>query len=97
LTVFQKKIWSEILGQATLGECSPHMDMWTVLKTKLDSRTFKATYARKLATTNIVSRRIAICNCNCNMKKEIKPPKFVHNCNCNMKKETKPPKWGGKL
>jgi hypothetical protein len=32
------------------------------------------TQARKKTTTNIGSRRIAIYNCNCNVKKEIKPP-----------------------
>jgi hypothetical protein len=30
--------------------------------------------ARKKTTTNIGGRRIAIYNCNCNVRKEIKPP-----------------------
>jgi hypothetical protein len=41
----------------------------------------------KKTTTNITSRRIAICNYNCNVKNEIKPPhwggKLFKNISCN--------------
>jgi hypothetical protein len=37
------------------------------------------TQARKKTTTNIGSRRIAICNCNYNVKKGMKPPPWGGN------------------
>jgi hypothetical protein len=43
------------------------------------SRYCLLTQARKKTTTSIGSQRFAICNCNCNVKKEIKPPKWEGN------------------
>jgi hypothetical protein len=40
------------------------------------SNTYLLIQARKKSTTNIGSRRIAIYNGNCIVKKEIKPPKW---------------------